>query len=409
MSVGGRGVALALLVGGSLALSGCATGYVMRAAYEEAGLLWRRVPITDVLQDETLDAATREKLELVLAVRAYAAEHLGLRVGGSYTSYATVDGSQVIHVVSAAPRERLVPVTWWFPIVGRVPYRGYFDLADAEALAAELRREGNDTLVRPAIAFSTLGWFDDPLPSTLLRQDQARLAETVIHELTHNTLYVPNEAAFNESFATYVGLRGAEAFFTARGDPTRAALCAARTADALTFSAFLAAAITRLDAVYAQGIAEPARQDLLAELQRQAAGQQWLTNEYAGFWRRPLNNAVVVHDRLYADRLALFEQAYAARGGDLRQLIDAFVAAPGFTLPDAADQGSMASSRRSPTRTEMINTAATSVSTAPNDRPTEVQIAGEIGAPRKRLLKTSYTGQASNITTRPMNDRHSTM
>ena len=330
---GRRVAALAAWVAIGLSLGGCATGYVVRAAYEESKLLWRREPIATALRSDALDAATRAKLELVLAVRQFADAQLGLRVGGSYSSYAVVDGSQVLHVVSAAPRDRLVPYTWWFPIVGRVPYRGYFDPADAEALAAELRWEGYDTLVRPAIAFSTLGWFDDPLPSTLLQQDEARLAETVIHELTHNTLYVPSAAAFNESFATYVGLRGAEQFFAARGDAARAALCAARTADALTFSAFLAGAIARLDAAYARGIDPVARQELLVGVQRDAAGQQWLTGEYAGFWRRPLNNAVVVHDRLYADRLAAFEAAYAARDGDLRRTIEAFVAARGFDVP----------------------------------------------------------------------------
>jgi len=335
MSAGRRGRRAAPLAAAALALAlqGCATGYVMRAAYEEARLLLRREPIAARLADDRLDATTRAKLELVLAVRQYAADILGLRAGGSYTSIAAIEGSQVIHVVTAAPRDRLVPYLWWFPIVGAVPYRGYFDLADAEAEAAELRWEGYDTLVRPAVAFSTLGWFDDPLPSTLLRQDEARLAETVIHELTHNTLYVPGAAAFNESFATYVGLRGAEGFFAARGEARQAARCAARLADALTFSAFLADAIARLDAAYARGIDAAARQELLAGVQRDAAQRQWLTTDYAGFWRRPLNNAVIVHDRLYADRLAVFDAVEAAHAGDLRRTIAVFVAARGFAVP----------------------------------------------------------------------------
>lgn len=321
----------------ALAASGCATGYVLRAAYEEARLLWRREPIAAQLADPGLDARTRAQLELVLAVRTYATGALDLRVGGSYAATTRIDGSQVIHVVSAAPRDRLQPYLWWFPIVGAVPYRGYFDRADAAALAAQMQWDGYDTLVRPAIAFSTLGWLDDPLPSTLLRQDDARLAETVLHELTHNTLYVPGAAAFNESFATYVGLRGAEAFFRARGDAANAARCTARLADALTFSAFLAATIARLDAAYAQGIDAVARQELLFAVQRDAAQRQWLTDEYAGFWRRPLNNAVLVHDRLYADRLEVFDAAWAARDGDLRGLIAAVVAARDFpAVPPAS-------------------------------------------------------------------------
>jgi predicted aminopeptidase len=315
----------ALLAIAALACAGCGTGYVLRASYEEARLLWRRQPIDALLAAPDTEPAMRAKLELVGAVRAYAADHIGLRVGGSYTSVATVEAGQVVHVVSAAPRDRLVPVTWWFPIVGRVPYRGYFDRTDADDFAADLERQGNDTMVRPAVAFSTLGWFDDPLLSTMLRDDQARLAETVIHELTHATRYLPNQAAFNESLAMFVGLRGAEGFFAARGDDARANHLAARWADALTFSDALAEVVARLDSAYAAGVDEGQRQALLVGLQGEVADRQWLTEEYAGFWRRPLNNAVIVHDQLYADRLSLFDAALACTGGDLPATLTAIL------------------------------------------------------------------------------------
>jgi len=326
-----RRAALSLLA--AVTLNGCGAGYVLRAGYEEARLLWRRQPIATVLAAPDLDPATRAKLELVEQTRAFAAAQLGLRVGGSYTSLATVDAGQIVHVVSAAPRDRLAPLTWWFPIVGEVPYRGYFDRADAEAFAARLEREGNDTLVRPAVAFSTLGWFDDPLLSTMLRDDASRLVETVIHELTHATRYVPNHAAFNESLAMFVGLRGAERFFAARGDLTVSAGVAARWTDALTFSDALGVVSARLDTAYASGVDETQRAALFADLQRQVAGRQWLTAEYAGFWRRPLNNAVVVHDQLYADRLPLFDAALQCMGGDLRATLAAILSG----VDDAAD------------------------------------------------------------------------
>lgn len=310
----------------ALLLSGCGASYVLRAGYEEARLLWRRQPIEALLARPDLDPDMRAKLELVGAARVYAAEDLGLRVGGSYTSVSTVDASQVIHVVSAAPRDRLVPVTWWFPFVGRLPYRGYFDRGDAEAFAAALERDGYDTLVRPAVAFSTLGWFDDPLLSTMLRGDRSRLVETVIHELTHATRYVRDHVAFNESLAMFVGLCGAERFFAARGDLAAAARLAARWTDALSFSDALAAVTAQLDAAYATGIDEPRRRALLAELQAAMAGRQWLTPEYTGFWRQPLNNAVVVHDRLYADRLPLFDAALACHAGDVRATLAAILA-----------------------------------------------------------------------------------
>jgi predicted aminopeptidase len=300
----------------ALSAQGCAAGYVMHAAYEEARLLWRREPVQQLLAGE-LDPDTRAKLELTLAVRRFAADQLGLNVGGSYESVATVEAGQIVYVVTAALRDRLQSYTWWFPIVGDVPYRAYFDPADATALADELQGEGYDTYVRPAAAFSTLGWFDDPLLSSLLRYDQERLAETIIHELLHNTIYVSGQTAFNESFATFTGHRGAELFFRDRGELQRATVAAARWADALTFSAYLGAAIARLDAAYAHGIDPEARTALFADIQRGAAQQQWLTAEYAGFAEQPLNNAVILHDQLYADRLGIFEGAYARNGDNL--------------------------------------------------------------------------------------------
>jgi predicted aminopeptidase len=318
-------LAAALLLAAG-ALPGCAAGYIARAAYEEARLLWRREPIAPMLQGDDLDPTLRAKLEVTLAARRFAADELGLRVGGSYASLATVDAGQIVHVVSAAPRDRLEPYTWWFPIVGRVPYRGYFARGDADALAAALHREGYDTDVRPAVAFSTLGWFDDPLLSSMLRSDDERLVETVLHELTHATVYVPGESAFNESLATFVGHRGSERFFAARGDATRANRASARWADALTFSAFLAGAVDRLRAAYAVGIDEADRQALFTTLQRDAARRQWLTDEYAGFWRRPLNNAALLQAELYASGLDRFE-AVEACDGDLRRTVVAIHAA----------------------------------------------------------------------------------
>jgi predicted aminopeptidase len=305
----------------ALTLSSCGAGYALRAAYEEARLLWRRQPIDEVLAKGDVDLDTRAKLELTLAVRSFAADQLGLNVGGSYQSMATVDASQIVHVVSAAPRDRLEPYTWWFPIVGRVPYRAYFDPDDANALAAELQAEGYDTYVRPAVAFSTLGWFDDPLLSTLLRYDRERLVETVIHELLHSTLYVPGQAAFNESFATFVGHRGSEQFFRTGSDAERAKVAADRWADAQRFSVFLGEAIARLEAAYRNGIDLATRAELFAAIQRDASEQPWLTDEYARFAQQPLNNAVILHDQLYADRLRLFEDALHRHGGDLRATI----------------------------------------------------------------------------------------
>ena len=120
-------LALLALVG----VSGCSPAYVLRAGYEEAKILWRRQPIEEILARNDLDESVRDKLGLVLRARKFAEEDLGLRVGGSYGTFASVDADQIVHVVTAAQRFRLEPHTWWFPIVGRVPYKGFFSEAAA--------------------------------------------------------------------------------------------------------------------------------------------------------------------------------------------------------------------------------------------------------------------------------------
>jgi len=134
----GRAVAASLvLLAAAFGASGCSAGYMARAAYEEARILWRRQPIEKLLQQDSLAAAERRKLELVLAVRKFAAERIGLSVGGSYRSVSEVDSGAVVQLLVATPRDSMEPYTWWFPVVGRVPYKGFFSKAVACAAALE--------------------------------------------------------------------------------------------------------------------------------------------------------------------------------------------------------------------------------------------------------------------------------
>lgn len=302
-------------------LSACSPGYVLRAGYEEAKILWRRQPIEQMLQRGDLDPSTREKLELVLAVRTFARDTLHLRVGDSYGTLAQVDADQVVHVVSAAYQLRLQPYTWWFPIVGRVPYKGYFSQSDAQDEAACLERDGYDTYVRPSVAFSTLGWFADPLLSNLLRYDRATLANVIIHELLHNTAYIGGHADFDESFANFVGCRGAMLFFAGRDD--RVALEQATTdwGDALVFSDFLVDFTTQLRAAYGNGATLADREALFRAAQAEFRALPLRTRTYQEFGTRPLNNAVILHELMYADRLQLFEDLLRQHGSDLARLI----------------------------------------------------------------------------------------
>jgi predicted aminopeptidase len=296
--------------------SGCAGPYVLRAAYEEARILLRREPIVSILAQPDLDPTTRAKLVLVLDARRFARERLGFAVGESYATVARVDGDAVAWVVTAAYRDRLEPYTWRFPIVGRVPYRGFFARPRAHGYAASLEKRGLDTAVWPTTAFSTLGWFADPVLSTMLAGDPVELVTVIFHELTHARLYVPHHAPFNESFANFVGHRAAIAFLCGEAIPAVTPPAACETArerweEELARGAVLAEIATRLGALYATGHAA-------ADLARQRA--EILSAAPASLVRA--NNAVLLQHLLYRRDLDRFEAVVAAEGGALRDAVD---------------------------------------------------------------------------------------
>jgi len=323
-----------LLVAALLALLGIAYAvsadvrYLSRAGLAEAQILRRRRPIAEVVADSATDARTRGKLLLVLAARAFAADSLGLAAGETYTTFSQLERDTLVNVLSAARSDTLVAYTWTYPIVGRVPYKGFFALDEAQREAARLERAGLDTYLRPASAFSTLGWFNDPLLSTALRADSADLAATVIHELLHNTLFVKSEVAFNESFAEFVGYRGAQAFFLSRGDSVNAARTMARWQDQQRLAAFYTNLMQQLERLYSSP-APPqeirrAREALFRQARDRLAGQlarELVTIDGRRLSERPLNNAVLLANRVYATGLDRFDSLLVRQGGDLPRTI----------------------------------------------------------------------------------------
>ena len=318
-----------------LVLSGCSAEYYLRAAWEEGRILWRRTPIEAMLAGDALAPDVRRKLEVVLQVRDFARDELRLNVGGSYAAHSYVDRRVLLHVLTAVPKTSFEPHTWWFPFVGRVPYKGYFDRDDAQREADSLAAQGYDTNIRPAGAFSTLGWFDDPLLDHLLQLDRVTLADVVLHELLHNTLYVPGSVAFNESLANFVGKRGAIDFFTRRYGPQSPEAGAARRAwrEEVEFSGLMMELTRRLRALYAGPLPEAEklrrREQIFARVQRQWARalEGRSDHRHASFSRRSLDNAVILQHLLYVTDLARFEELYQREGRRLPKAVEAVRAA----------------------------------------------------------------------------------
>jgi len=326
-----RRAPVALIFGGlivALAVSpmGC---YLSRGAWEEGKILARRRPITELVADRGIDPVTRHKLRVVLAARDYARDSLRLRTKESFTTYSRLDKDTLVLVLSAAYRDRLEPYTWWFPIVGRVPYKGYFDFNAARRTARQFYEDGYDVSLRPSDAFSTLGWFNDPLLSTSLRRDSVDLANTVIHELTHNTFYAPGSAAFNESFASFVGARGAAAFFRARGQAAAAARADAAWEDEKLLGDFWSSLARTLDSAYS---AHPdsretrikVRDTVYARARRTLVTQIAPRLRTVSPWyaeRVPLDNASLLARRVYARNLELFDAVYVREGTNLKRAI----------------------------------------------------------------------------------------
>lgn len=208
----GSSLKIICLLGLILQITACSPGYVIRAAYEQGKILARREKIETVIKSNETSTEEKRKLQLVLDARSYA-EKMGLKPGKSYLTYSRLDREVLTWVVMGSKREDFILKTWWFPIVGTVPYKGYFDKADAEHAAKIIELDEFETWVRPSEAFSTLGWFDDPVLTPLLRHDDINIVNTVIHESLHRTYWLPGQVPFNESFANFVGTVGAINFY----------------------------------------------------------------------------------------------------------------------------------------------------------------------------------------------------
>jgi predicted aminopeptidase len=320
---------LTVLALGIVGLASFPTGrYLLRAGWEEARILARRRPIAALAARPDVDPRTRAKLQLVLDARRFAADSIGLRARQSFTLYTDIGRDTLVLVLSGAYRDRLAPYTWWFPVVGSVPYKGFFAFDAARRAADDLRRGGFDVYLRPSAAFSTLGWFNDPLLNTTLREDRVDLANTVVHELTHNTFYAPGQAQFNESFASFVGARGAERLFRSRGDTAAAREADRRWRQEIRLAAFWSALGRSIDSAYAAHPADSAARVVARDSVYARARAELATRIAPGVGAPPawaarvqLDNASLLARLTYGRDLPAFDAVWEREGRDLRRAV----------------------------------------------------------------------------------------
>jgi predicted aminopeptidase len=330
-----RRVALALLACAALPLSGC---YYAHLARGQARILLARQPIAEVLAANGTTPELAERLRLAGEVRAYA-EELGLDVGAQYTSYVDWPGDRVVTSVVATRPGEIEARGFWFPLIGRVPYKGYFDQTRAEREAEHLAGEGLDTCLVPVVAYSTLGWMADPLTAPLARSP--RLAETLIHELVHATVFVASQPDFNEGLATFVGQEGVVRFIAARAGEPAAARERLRVAEDRKIAAVLEQFRDEVAAMYATtepGAEREARRAALEVAVRAVlAALPLATRDAAAVSRQVrLNDACQALIGTYQGDLPLYEAMLRALGGDLARFVDRARKAAGEDDPRAA-------------------------------------------------------------------------
>jgi predicted aminopeptidase len=186
--------------------------YASRQGYGQLSIIWKARPVDEFLMDPDFPDSLKERLQLIDTVRQYAIDSLGLRDTENYKTLYDQQGKEIMWVVMACKPFELIPKEWKFPIVGAMPYKGFFNEERAIELQEELQRDGWDVIVRNPGGWSTLGWLTDPILSKMLNRSQGDLANLIIHEMSHATIFVKDSVDFNENLATFIGDRGAEKF-----------------------------------------------------------------------------------------------------------------------------------------------------------------------------------------------------
>jgi predicted aminopeptidase len=304
---------------GVLGLAGCQAGYYAHLARGQFELLSRREPIEQVIERENLDATVKHRLQRAVNAREFATRHLGLPDNGSYRQYADLQRPYAAWNVFATPALSLAPREWCYPFMGCMAYRGYYDVERAKAEADALRAAGFDVHVGGVPAYSTLGWFADPVLNTILGSEEG-VVGTIFHELAHQRQFVKGDSAFNESFATFIEHEGLRQYY--RDEPERLERLARRQRRDREFVGLMLTTRARLVALYGQKLSPEEmglrKTEEIARLRQEyeVAKEKWGDNAYDGWMSGEINNARLLPFGLYHAWEPAFATLYQRAGRD---------------------------------------------------------------------------------------------
>jgi len=308
-----------------LATASCSNiGYYAQSIAGGYKVLAGREPIDEVLADPDVADPVKEKLKAVVKIRDFASSDLQLPDNDSYRTYVDLKRPYAVWNVFAAPEFSMEMKEWCFLFVGCVRYRGYFDEADAKAYADELRKEGLDVYVSGIAAYSTIGWFDDPILNTIIQRDEIRLAGLIFHELSHQVVFIKGDTAFNEGFAVTVEIEGVKRWLAKNGTPELLEKYQARKVRHKQFVDLVTDTRNQLEALYLKNIdVDGMRKQKVAIIEKMKQSYQQLKESWDGFagydrwFSEPVNNAQISAVTTYRDYVPAFQNLLAQKNNDL--------------------------------------------------------------------------------------------
>jgi predicted aminopeptidase len=305
--------------------AGCnGVGYYMQSVNGQLEMWSRERPVAEVIGDPGTDEALRQKLVRVSRIRDFASRELKLPDNASYRTYADLGRPYAVWNVFAAPEFSIVPILWCFPVTGCVAYRGYFDRSAAERFAAGVAAEGRDVYIGGVPAYSTLGYFSDPLLNTFIHYPDVEIARLLFHELAHQVAFARDDTAFNESFAAVVEEEGVKRWLAATGDEAARAQFERRQRAREEFKRIVERTRQRLEELYRSDLAPEAMRERKAAIFEQMVEEHRAFRDGNGgvsgydrwFAQRP-NNAQIASVAIYTQLVPAFQSLLAAEGGDL--------------------------------------------------------------------------------------------